>query len=133
MSYDLAGDGILGDTESKPTKGSQLPNTEKILNSVNKLLEYPVIREKLQSCVRKEGTYLVIRFPNPKVNNMYIEGENTIVNHTGRIVEDGVVGDGDMSLFVRAIYEQAKSDNRTDIFLDNKKLEQYILYLISTK
>lgn len=126
---DLAGDGILGNSESMPTSKTHKKEVEKILKVVDNMMQSPSVAEKLQAQVRKEGCFLITRFSG--ASDACIIRENSIVNNAGQLVEDGVVGDGDMSNFVIAIYDRAIKDGKTDVFNDDKKLEQYILSLIS--
>lgn len=129
---DLAGDGILGNSSSMPTAGTYKKESAKILEIVNKMMQIPAVKEKLQSCVRKEDTYMFVSFSG--IETTFITREGIIVNNDNNyLVEEGVVGDGDMSFFVYAIRKQAEKDKQVNIYNDSKAMEQYILSLVNHK
>ncbi len=128
ITDDLYGDGVLGNTKSVNSSKMQLP-AMKILPVLNKVLSNPNLKERAQACVRKEGNYLVVNFPNDK--GYQVLAEEYLADERGRTIQDGVIGDGDMSNFVITIYDKLNQDGKQDLLKNEKALEQYIIKLIT--
>ena len=129
----MEGDGILGNTRSVPTKvnGKYNRNAALVLQAVNELMQDPIIKEKMQACVRKENDILVTSLPGTHQSVMVTENSLTYKESS---VAHTVVGDSDMSNFIRRILVSAKGENNAglkfDDFEDKEKLKSYIMYLI---
>lgn len=128
ITDDLYGDGVLGNTKTVNSSKMQLP-AMKILPVLNKVLSNPNLKERAQACVRKEGNYLVVNFPNDK--GYQVLAEEYLADERGRTIQDGVIGDGDMSNFVITIYDKLIQDGKQDLLKNEKALEQYIIKLIT--
>ena len=99
ITEDLLGDGVIGNTQSKPTLKENW-EAKMILNALNDLLQDPSFKEKIQACYRKENNQYAVYFP--KHNARFATTDVEIVT-TKRQLIDGVVGDGDMTVVVTAI------------------------------
>ena len=128
ITEDLYGDGVLGNTPSKPAKGGDETSTL-ILNAVNELMEDPVIKERLQACVSKHENIITVILPGGHFKQAVAEG--SLDRNQGRLVYQ-VIGDAEMSLFVDAIKEKSQKNSREFIrFDDPVLLKRWILALIT--
>ncbi len=120
---DIVGDNVLGNTKTKAnTKEAKV-----VLDILNKLMSESSFKERVDACIKKENNCFGIYFPN--INRSYCTTENGLI--TSGLLEEGVVGDGDMSALVASIMRQMQIDN---IKTSNpQEVEKYIKELFTPK
>jgi len=126
---DIVGDGILGNHKSIPATAE----AKNVLKVLNELMQDKVFKEKISACVTKKNNCLCVNIPKTKAS--YTRDENDMVYK--KILEEYSIGDGDMSLLIRAIIGEIEllkqnnkhSDLNYTIYNKSDVLKKYIIDL----
>lgn len=121
VTEDIVGNGKLGDTPSKAVTNEG----KVILDALNVLLANTRTREKIQACMKKDKDCFNVYFPNANVCHSSTEYGLITENY----IQNGVVGDGDMTLLVAAIMRRAELENVT--LRNSNEAQKYIYELFN--
>ena len=122
---DIFGDGIVGNSKVYPMskKGKTL------LKVVNELFKDEVFKEKVCACVSKIGPCICVNIRKTKMG--YSCDCNQMISSGYGIITSTVIGDGDLSALLSAIYHDALKAKaiKAGEEIDETKLKRFIQYL----
>ena len=125
-SKDLLGDGIIGNSRSV----AMSKKGQKILNALNTLLQDETMKEKINSCLKKENDCICFYIPStdttyPYSENGLVRGYDIFLNDR-YVIKETSIGDGDMSLLISSIMVEAERKFKNINWMSEEDISDFI-------